>query len=133
MDVEYFIRLRLHVRDRSGQEFSVAFYPESGETPTPEQFKKGHTIAILYPHQHYFLDMTTGIRQEDMNLIQVRLQRLEQYSAHLVGYSLPTSGCHQTQRYNGFATCMLPDVQTASEVAVEMRPLQTALVLRPGV
>lgn len=72
--VESFIRLRLHVRDRAGDEFPVAFYPKDTEEPTPEQYKIGHTIAILYPHQHYFLDMTTGIRQEDMRSIQVSLQ-----------------------------------------------------------
>lgn len=78
--VEFFIRLRLHVRDRAGHEFPVAFHPEGGERPTPENYRIGHTIAILYPHQHNFMDMTTGIRQEDMCTIQVRPQWPQQTS-----------------------------------------------------
>jgi len=120
------MRLRLQVRDRSGHELPVAFYPESGERPSPEQFKKG------YPHQHYFLDMTIGIRQEDMNLIQVRPQRLEQYSADSLGYSMSTGGCHQTQRHNCFTTGMLSNLQTTRKVAIQMRRLRTALVLWQG-
>ena len=69
--MEYFIRLRLFVRDKSGYEFPVAFHPEGDEEPTLDQYRKGHTIAILYPHQHGFMDMTIGIRQENMHNIQV--------------------------------------------------------------
>lgn len=87
--VDYFMRLRLRVRDRSGHEFPVAFYPEGLEKPTPEHYKIGHTIAILYPHQHYFLDMTTGIRQEDTQSIQVTLGLWQESFADIIGH--PTS------------------------------------------
>lgn len=65
------IRLRLTVRDKSGNIFPVAFHPEGAEMPALEKYKIGFTIAILYPHQHHFLDMSTGIRQEYMENIQV--------------------------------------------------------------
>ena len=48
--MEYFIRLRLRVRDRAGFEFPLAFYREGIERPVPEHYRKGFTIAILYPH-----------------------------------------------------------------------------------
>lgn len=70
--VESFLRLRLIVRDKLGKEFVVAFYPDRGEDVGLEQYQKGHTVAILYPHQHQFLDRTTGIRQENLNTVQVR-------------------------------------------------------------
>ncbi len=72
VQVESFIRLRLNVRDWKGEEFFVAFYPEeSTEQPPAGQFKIGHTVAILYPHQHQFLDGSLGIRQELSKSIQV--------------------------------------------------------------
>jgi len=69
--VEYFIRLRLHVRDKSGHEVPIAFYPKGEEEPTLDQYRKGYTVAILYPHQHGFMDMTVGTRQEKMHHIKV--------------------------------------------------------------
>ncbi len=71
-DVESFLRLRLIVRDRLGKDFVVAFYPDHGEDVDSKRYQKGYTVAILYAHQHGFLDQTMGIRQEDLDTIQVR-------------------------------------------------------------
>ena len=93
--VEFFIRLRLRVRDRAGHEFPIAFYPEGGEQPVSENFRIGHTMVILYPHQHHFMDMTIGIRQKDMRTIQVRPQKQQPNSTDLLEHSSFVSGCHQ--------------------------------------
>lgn len=37
----------------------------------PSDFRQGHTVAILYPHQHGFLDFSVGIRQEEITRVQV--------------------------------------------------------------
>ncbi|KAF2137797.1 uncharacterized protein K452DRAFT_98503 [Aplosporella prunicola CBS 121167] len=72
VDVTYFLRLRLLVRDRSGLEVPVAFYPDA-QDPLLDygSFRKGHTLAILYAHQHGFLDLSVGIRQETMSAVRV--------------------------------------------------------------
>jgi|SRR5690242_14642034 len=72
--VEYFFRLRLWVKDRSGHEFPIAFYIEEEERCLdPSRFQKGRTVAILYAEQHGFLDMSVGIRQETMSTVEVCL------------------------------------------------------------
>ena len=86
---EYFIRLRLYVRDKSGQEFPIAFHLDKDEKPGLEQFQKGHTIALLYPHRHGFLDMTIGIRHEVMENMLVRILRYNRPKLTVIGY--PTS------------------------------------------
>lgn len=69
--VEDFLRLRLIVKDKSGTQFPIAFHLETDEDPEPHRFRVGDTIAILYPHQHSFLDMTVGIRQEVASGVKV--------------------------------------------------------------
>jgi len=71
MDVSTIIRVRLIAKDKSGKQFPIAFYLDSGMHQDFRIFRKGHTVAILYAEQHYFLDMTVGIRQEDITSIQV--------------------------------------------------------------
>ena len=63
------MRLQLHVRDKSGHEFPVAFHREGYEEPALDQYRKDYTVAILYPYQHRFIDITIGIRQEDIYYI----------------------------------------------------------------
>jgi hypothetical protein len=70
-EVEYFIRLRLWVKDRAGKEIPLAFYIEDERCLDLNQFQKGRTVAILYAEQHPFLDMTVGIRQESTSTIEV--------------------------------------------------------------
>jgi len=66
------IRLRLVIKDKVGKRFPIAFHLEPDDTGlNPLDFRKGYTVAILYPHQHRFLDFTEGIRQDDIKRIQV--------------------------------------------------------------
>lgn len=76
VDVEVFIRLRLNVRDKTGKVFRVMFYLEDPDQDSrmpnnAEQYRPGHTITIMYAHQHLFLDCSIGIRQENVRSIQV--------------------------------------------------------------
>ncbi|KAL5400700.1 hypothetical protein PMIN03_012148 [Paraphaeosphaeria minitans] len=72
VEIEFFIRLRLWVKDRTGHEFPVLFYIEDDQCwLDPTRFRKGQTIAILYAEQHYFFDTTVGIRQENTSTIEV--------------------------------------------------------------
>ena len=70
--VETFMRLCIDVRDREGEEFKVAIYTDKGaEMPPAGKYKMGHTVAILYAHQHPFLDGSSGIRLEVPTYLQV--------------------------------------------------------------
>jgi hypothetical protein len=72
IEISQFFRLTLRVRDKAGQEIPVSFYTENrGQELVVSGLRTGQTIAILYAHQHGFLDMTVGIRQEDMSTIKV--------------------------------------------------------------
>lgn len=106
-------------------------YPESKGNPTTEQYKKGHMIAILYPHHHCFLDITACIRQVDIQSIQVNLQRRQQTSTDIVEYFTSFSGSPQIERYSIRTASMLLDVWDNGKV-VEVRSVQNASVLRQG-
>ena len=69
--VEYFIRLRLIVRDRSGEKLPVAFHLDNEDELDLSDFQIGSVVAILYAHQHGFLDMTVGVRQETERSVMV--------------------------------------------------------------
>jgi hypothetical protein len=73
IEVEIFIRPRLTVRDRSGKQFIVAFYLDNDVEFDRSMYRIGHTIAVLYPHQHHFLDLSVGIRQENLESVQVSM------------------------------------------------------------
>jgi hypothetical protein len=50
----------------------VAFHTDGrGSEFASSQLQPGYTVAILYAHQHGFLDLTTGIRQEEYCTIKV--------------------------------------------------------------
>ncbi|KAL2003085.1 hypothetical protein VTN02DRAFT_5029 [Thermoascus thermophilus] len=71
-DVEFFVRLRLIVRDMAGREVPVAFYTDGKGREIPQsQLQRGHTVAILYAEQHGFLDFTIGIRLEESNAFKI--------------------------------------------------------------
>ncbi|KAK7414307.1 hypothetical protein QQX98_006824 [Neonectria punicea] len=70
--IEDFLRLKLIVKDKSGQEVPVLFYtPGRGGELDPVRVRKGSTLAILYGEQHGFLDMTVGIRHENPGSLKV--------------------------------------------------------------
>ena len=74
VDIEHFLRLRLYVRDKLGKTVVVAMYTDGrGFEFESSLLQPGHTVAILYAHQHGFLDFTTGIRQEEYTGIKVKL------------------------------------------------------------
>lgn len=74
-DVSLLLRVRLVARDREGESLVIAFYPDNDATEVLDttELKVGHTIALLYPHQHYFLDGTQGVRVEDVSTCRVSL------------------------------------------------------------
>jgi hypothetical protein len=72
VEIYRFLRLRLQVRDKVGREVPVSFYTnDRGMEPSISHVRPGNTVAILYPHQHPFLDLSVGIRQEDITTIKV--------------------------------------------------------------
>ncbi|KAL2820984.1 SET domain-containing protein [Aspergillus cavernicola] len=72
VEVSYLFRRTLLVRDMAGQEVLVHFYTDGrGMEPSISCVQPGNTIAILYPDRHAFLDLSTGIRQEEINTIRV--------------------------------------------------------------
>ena len=74
LDASYFppfLRKRVVARDRAGkEEIPIFFYPERGSLDYAI-LKKGHTISVLLAEQHHFLDLSTGLRIEDLNVITV--------------------------------------------------------------
>jgi hypothetical protein len=72
VEVSYIIRLTLLVRDKGGRQVPVYLYTDDrGKEPAVCGVQPGHTVAILYAHQHSFMDMSVGIRQEDIGTIKV--------------------------------------------------------------
>ncbi|CAF1143348.1 unnamed protein product [Didymodactylos carnosus] len=64
----------LVIRTRFDEKVKVHFYLEGSHTPLTFSFNdavKGHTILIMYPEKHDFLEGTTGIRQEDGDLVVI--------------------------------------------------------------
>ncbi|CAI0646954.1 unnamed protein product [Colletotrichum noveboracense] len=93
-DVSPMLRVRLVVRDREGESLVIAFYPDNDATEVLDtsKLKVGHTIALLYPHQHYFLDRTQGVRVEDVStyrVFPVKLAELFRINSDLCAYLGP--------------------------------------------
>lgn len=66
-----FLRHRLHVRDREGLELPICFYLSSGDTLDTSRLKTGNTIFVRYARQHWFLDLSEGLRIEDTAFVYV--------------------------------------------------------------
>jgi hypothetical protein len=67
------LRVRLVVKDRDGQELPVAIYTERrGVEISPSNLQVGNTVVIFYAVKHAFLDLTMGIRHEDLEYLKVR-------------------------------------------------------------
>lgn len=74
VDMDALIRLVLHVKDKAGTRFKVAFYTDGrGFEWKTADVKPGHTVAILYPYRRQFLDSSHGFRVEDPNSVKARL------------------------------------------------------------
>ena len=65
------MRLRLIVRDKSGNTVPIAFHTKDRGTELESEVQPRQTVAVLYALQHRFLDLTTGIRLEDSRNIKV--------------------------------------------------------------
>ncbi len=88
--IENFFRLRLIVKDKAGQQVSVAFYTSgSGREIGHRQLERGFTVAVLYGEQHGFLDMTVGIRHENPTSLKVSFCPLSQCFSPLMLLDLP--------------------------------------------
>ncbi|KAF4891654.1 hypothetical protein CGCF415_v009683 [Colletotrichum fructicola] len=64
----------------------------SASLPATARLKIGHTIALLYPHQHDFLDGTQGVRVEDVitcRVFPVKLAGLFRINSDLCAYTGP--------------------------------------------
>ncbi|KAK9793531.1 putative MYND-type zinc finger protein samB [Seiridium cardinale] len=102
VQAENFLRPRLVCKDRKGDKFVVAFYPED-QSDMPRilnKFRKGYTIAIFYPVQHEFLDMSSGIRVEDTDqtmIIPLSLRDVLQMNEDVIAHATVPDGkrkCH---------------------------------------
>ena len=58
------------VRDRTGKELPVYFYPECGSFDYTE-LRVGRTVAILFAERHDFLDLSMGVRIENLDTLRV--------------------------------------------------------------
>lgn len=66
-----FLRYRTIVNDDNGKVMIVAFYLDDYNGFDFDKLKKGHTMAIMYAHQHGFVDGTHGVRVEILEEVQV--------------------------------------------------------------
>jgi hypothetical protein len=103
-EVENFIRPRILARDKIGAEFPIAFYLKDDEVFDPSLYQKRSTIAILYAHQHDFLDRSVGIRQEDMDNIQVSMcQAFQDRWLSIKDHSISPCRCAKFERQDCLA------------------------------
>jgi hypothetical protein len=72
LSVETLLRLRLMVRDKNGVQFQIAVHTDDrGSEVSSNLLPPGYIVAIMYAHQHRFLDFTEGIRQEEKQTLRV--------------------------------------------------------------
>ncbi|KAF5627838.1 mynd finger and set [Fusarium sp. NRRL 25303] len=72
VEVDILFRVRLTVKDRDGLEIPIAIYTESrGVELGPSNLQVGNTIIIFYAVKHLFMDMTIGIRHEDLQYLKI--------------------------------------------------------------
>jgi len=65
-----FVRPGCSGMNQFGERISVHFYHDNDEKPVAfkwSQLKAGNTLAILYPEKKTFLDMSEGIREENLD------------------------------------------------------------------
>jgi hypothetical protein len=71
-----FLRYRCIVKDDFGMKTAVAFYPDDYSGFDFSTLRPGHTLAIMYAHQHYFMDGTSGVRVENMDYVKASMTEL---------------------------------------------------------
>jgi hypothetical protein len=88
-DVAFFIRPHFEVRTRDGEVFRISFYPETPPLPgfDVSSVQVGHTFALLHAERKTFMDMTEGIRLENLSscwVFKTSLQRLQQEAEQIL-------------------------------------------------
>ena len=70
-DIGEYIRKGAMVTDRDGKcHIPIYYYPKTGRFDY-DTLKIGHTFCAMLAQQHHFLDMSTGLRIEDLDLVKV--------------------------------------------------------------
>ncbi|KZT10555.1 uncharacterized protein LAESUDRAFT_694205 [Laetiporus sulphureus 93-53] len=115
VDFTVFLRVYLDVRDTSGELIFAAFHDDEDRGMRfvqQERLKKGHTLVVLYPFQHEFVDGRYGFRMENpqhVTIIPCSLNDLMSANDRLQG-GLPTavcwaSGCGKTENLKTCSKC----------------------------
>ncbi|EXA01920.1 hypothetical protein NW765_003500 [Fusarium oxysporum] len=101
VEVEIDLRVKLTVKDRDGLEIPVAIYTEAlGVEIGPSNLQVGNTVAIFYAVKHLFMDMTIGIRHEDLQYLKIfpiSVDNMMQLSDRVQTHATLTDGmrtCH---------------------------------------
>ena len=120
IEVQLFFRPNVLVRTASGKKLMVHFYHENNEKPTTFQWTQlvpGSTLAILYAQSKCMLDLTEGIRQEDLDSVFVFKAPLSQVteaiqwctkstkSSSTVTSECSTNACNIMDRLKTCARC----------------------------
>ena len=81
VSVVHFHRLRLVVKDKSGNTLPIVFHTDRHPRHlTLPSVQEGHTVAVLYAERHGLLDMTVGIRHEERGFLHVGTHPLSWHS-----------------------------------------------------
>ncbi|KAK0860495.1 hypothetical protein LTR87_017279 [Friedmanniomyces endolithicus] len=63
----------LFVPDTNGAKLRIAFYTEQrGSELSKANLEPGNTILVLYAHAHRFVDVSVGLRQEEVGTVKIR-------------------------------------------------------------
>lgn len=116
-EINMSLRPRVLLTTRFGETFPVHFYLENSTSPSCfewDSLKPDNTMCIFYPKRHQFMDLTTGIRQENPDTVMVfptSQEILEQECCFLADHNtVPTCfGCGQQaeQQLKRCSTCKL--------------------------
>jgi len=73
-------RPRVKVQTASNEELIIHFYHDQRNNPTTfkwSDLKYGACLAVLYPYRKYFMDMTDGVRVEELDSVFIFQSPLE--------------------------------------------------------
>lgn len=92
-NISFFGRATVTLRDRDGERFNLGFYLDEDDKPSPvfkpdaAHLRAGWTLAVLYAERKTFMDMTDGVRQENVlscYVFKARRQQVHAYGQHLL-------------------------------------------------
>jgi len=73
---ERFMRCRTVVKDDFDRKYIIAFYLDDSNAFDSSKLREGHTMAVMYAHQHAFADGTCGVRVENPDYVRVSVHLL---------------------------------------------------------